>query len=261
MFKIWKQLVKMNIKRWMEYRMDFFIGITAMFLTNVISIVFFWVIFQHISILNGWTFEQLLFLVGLSYLSFGVWHTFLTGASPHRIERYITNGDFDRILLKPMNPLLLLIMSDVDDDGFGDIIAGVLVLGYASNALSIVWTLQKIILLILSVIGGVLIIFSVVLLLTTATFWIVRSGMLSQIFWSLMRFTELPLDIYNPFIMFILTFVLPFGFINYYPAQTFLGKGLWAYTAYLTPVIGLITFAIAYSIWKFGIKNYTSTGS
>jgi len=195
----------MNIKKWMEYRIDFFIGIIAIFLTNVISIVFFWTIFQHIPILNGWKFEQLLFLVGLSFFCFGIWHVFLNGVSPHKIERYIMSGDFDRVLLKPINPMLLL--------------------------------------------------------LTTATFWIVRSGMLSQIFWSLMRFTELPLDIYNPFIMFILTFVLPFGFINYYPAQTFLGKGLWAYTAYLTPVIGLITFAIAYSIWKFGIKNYTSTGS
>lgn len=261
MFKIWKQLVKMNIKKWMEYRIDFFIGIIAIFLTNVISIVFFWTIFQHIPILNGWKFEQLLFLVGLSFFCFGIWHVFLNGVSPHKIERYIMSGDFDRVLLKPINPMLLLLMSNIDDDGLGDLIASILILTYASNALSIVWTLQNIILLILSVMGGVLIIFSVVLLLSTATFWIVRSGMLSQIFWSLMRFTELPLDIYNPFIMFILTFVLPFGFINYYPAQTFLGKGLWMYTAYLTPLIGLIAFAIAYSAWKFGIKNYTSTGS
>jgi len=261
MFKLWKQLVKMNIKRWMEYRADFFIGIFAIFLTNVISIVFFWVIFQHIPVLNGWRFEQILFLVGLSYLSFGIWHTFLTGVSPHRLERYIVNGDFDRMLLVPFNPLLLLIMGDIDDDGFGDLIAGILVLGYASNALSIVWTLQNIILLTLTVIGAVLIIFSVVLLFATATFWIIRSAMLSEILYPLMRFTEFPLDIYNPFIIFLLTFVLPFGFINYYPAQFFLGKGLWMYAAYLTPIVGLIAFVISYSAWKYGIKNYTSTGS
>ena len=261
MLKLWKQLVKMNIKRWMEYRIDFFIGITAIFLTNVVSIVFFWVIFQHIPILNGWKFEQLLFLVGLSYLSFGIWHAFLTGASPHRLERYVVNGDFDRILLKPINPLLLLLMSDIDDDGFGDLIAGILILGYASNALSVVWTLQSIILLISAVIGGVLIIFSITLLFSTATFWIVKSAMLSEILYPLMRFIDFPIDIYNPFIIFILTFVLPFGFINYYPAQLFLGKGVWMYTAYLTLIVGLIVFVIAYTAWKFGIKNYTSTGS
>ena len=261
MFNTWKQLMKMNIKRWMEYRVDFFVGITTMFLTNVMSIVFFWVIFQHIPVLNGWSFNQLLFLAGLSYISFGIWHTFLSGPSPHRIERYIVNGDFDSILLRPINPLLLLIMSNIDDDGFGDLIAGILVLAYASSALSIAWTFQSIVFLSLTIAGAVLIIFSIVLFLGTATFWIIKSQMLSEILWPLTRFIEFPLDIYNPFIIFFLTFILPFGFINYYPAQIFIGKGLWMSAAYLTPFVGLITFAVAYSFWKIGVKNYTSTGS
>jgi len=261
MLKTWRQLIKMNIKRWMEYRIDFFVGITTIFLTNVLSMVFFWVIFQHIPILNGWSFNQILFIAGISYLSFGIWHTFLSGASPHRIERYIVNGDFDSILLRPMNPLILLILSNIDDDGFGDIIAGILVLGYASNALSIAWTFQAIVFIALTMVGAVLIIFSVVLILATATFWIIRSHMLTEILWPLTRFIEFPLDIYNPVIIFFLTFVLPFGFINYYPAQVFLGKGLWMSAAYLTPLVGLTTFIIAYSFWKIGIKNYTSTGS
>jgi ABC-2 type transport system permease protein len=261
MLRLWKQLIKMNIKRWMEYRLDFFIGIFAIFITNALSIVFFWVIFQHIPVLNGWRFEQILFLVGLSYLTIAMWHVFLSGPSPHRIERHIRNGEFDRILLKPINPLLLLIISRIDDDGFGDIIAGILILSYASSTLSITWTLQNIAFIILTMFGGVLIIFSVILLLSTATFWIVRSGMLSQIFWPLIKFVELPLDIYNPFVIFFLTFILPFGFVNYYPAQVFLGKGLLTYVSYLTPLVGIILFFIAYSAWKYGIKNYTSTGS
>jgi ABC-2 type transport system permease protein len=261
MFNIWKQLMKMNIKKWMEYRIDFFVGITAIFLTNVLSIVFFWAIFQHIPMLNGWSFNQILFLVGLCYISFGIWHTFLSGPSPNRIERYIINGDFDSILLRPINPLFLLVMGNIDDDGLGDLIAGILVLGYASSALSIVWTIQTAAFLGLTIVGAVMIVFSITLLLGTATFWITRSHMLSEILWPLFRFVEFPLDIYNPILIFFLTFVLPFGFINYYPAQVFIGKGIWMSAAYLTPLVGLITFAVAYSFWKFGIKNYTSTGS
>jgi ABC-2 type transport system permease protein len=106
--------------------------------------------------------------------------------------------------------------NDIDDDGFGDLIAGLLLLSYASNALSIVWPIQNIILITLTILGGVLIIFSVEIILSTITFWVIRSRMLSEILWPLTRFIEFPLEIYNPFIIFILTFVLPFGFINYY---------------------------------------------
>jgi ABC-2 type transport system permease protein len=75
-----------------------------------------------------------------------------------------------------------------------------------------------------------------------------------------MKFIDYPLDIYNPIIVFILTFIIPLGFINYYPAQLFLGKGL-VLAAYLAPLVGIIMFIVSYSLWKYGIKNYTSTGS
>ena len=76
-----------------------------------------------------------------------------------------------------------------------------------------------------------------------------------------MRFIDLPLDVYHPAISFVLTFIVPIAFINYYPAELFLGKGVFMQFAYLTPIIGIISFIIAYGFWKYGIKNYTSTGS
>jgi ABC-2 type transport system permease protein len=82
MLAIIKQFLKMNIKKWAEYRMDFFIGITAIMMTNLISLVFFWIIFQHVTVINGWTFDQMLFLLGLFYLSFGIWHVFFQGPTP-----------------------------------------------------------------------------------------------------------------------------------------------------------------------------------
>ena len=76
-----------------------------------------------------------------------------------------------------------------------------------------------------------------------------------------MLFVRYPLEIYNPVIIFFLTFVVPLGFINYYPAEIFLGKALYLQFALLAPVIGVISLVISYSFWKFGLKNYASTGS
>lgn len=261
MLSLWKQLIKMNIKKMAEYRADFFIGIFAIFLTNALSVTFFWIIFQNIPAINGWTFDQMLFLVGLSYFSLGLWHVFLVGASAHRLEVYIRDGNFDTFLLRPVNTLLLLLMSNIDDDGLGDVIAGLMILLYSSSALGIVWNTANILFLAMTIFGGILIFFSFTLIISTLSFWLTRTREISQLLWPLTKFTEFPLEIYNPLINFFLTFVIPLGFINYYPAQYFLQRTTITFVSFLSPLVGVIMFFIAYSFWKYGIKSYTSTGS
>jgi ABC-2 type transport system permease protein len=258
---LWKQLVKMNVSRWMEYRADFIIGISAMFASNLTSIIFYWTLFQNIVEIKGWTFWQLVFLSGLSALTVGIWHAFLIGASPWRVERDVRKGNFDRLLVNPVNSFVYLLISSIDDDGFGDLIAGLLITYLGATMSGISLGLSNILLLGLIVFGSVLIFFSLTLFISSLCFWVTRSGAIGEIIWSLLRFIDLPLDVYNPFVTFILTFILPLGFINFYPAQLFLGKGLYMQFAYLTPLIGIISFIIAYKFWKFGLKNYTSTGS
>jgi ABC-2 type transport system permease protein len=258
---LWKELIRLNIATWMEYRLDFFIGIFAMFISNLTSIIFFWVLFQSIVQINGWTFWQLIFLAGLSSLTVGIWHAFLVGAAPWRAERLIRTGSFDRLLTQPVNPFVFLVISNIDDDGFGDLIAGLLITYLGATMSGILLTPLNIILLSLFVFGAVLIFFSITLITSTLCFWITKSGAIGEIIWSLMRFVDLPLEVYNPFVTFILTFIIPIAFINFYPAEFFLGKGLYMWFAYLTPIIGIISFIVAYKLWKFGLKNYTSTGS
>jgi len=258
---LWKKLIKLNVKTWMEYRADFFIGIFAMFISNLTTIIFFWVLFQNIVQINGWTFWQLVFLSGLSALSVGIWHSFLVGLAPWRVERYIRRGDFDRILVRPVNSFIYLIISNMDDDGFGDLFAGLLIVYIGATMSGILLTPANVFLLSFFIFGAVLIFFSLTLFISSLCFWIVKSGAIGDIIWSLLRFIDLPLDVYNPFVTFVLTFIVPIAFINYYPAQLFLGKGLYTQAAYITPVIGIVSFIIAYKFWKFAVKNYTSTGS
>lgn len=257
---LWWTYIKLNVAKWAEYRADFIIGIVAMALTNVMSVVFFWAIFSHITVLNGWSFGQVLFLTGFGMVTFGIWHVWLVGPAPWRVEREIRMGTFDRLLVRPVNVLTHLIISNIDDDGFGDLTSGIIVLIVASGMLKINWTLGLLGTFALLLAGSVLVLFSISLMLSTVSFWSTRSRSIGDIFFTLMKFTEYPLEIYTPIITFGLTFVLPFGFISYYPAQLFIGRGIWMSAAWLTPIVGIILFAIAYTVWNIGIKNYSSVG-
>jgi ABC-2 type transport system permease protein len=79
-------------------------------------------------------------------------------------------------------------------------------------------------------------------------------------------FTRYPISIYTRGVRIVLTFVLPFAFMNYFPATFFLQKadtGLHFNPAVglLTPAIGLAWLAAAYAFWLVGLRYYQGTGS
>lgn len=95
-------------------------------------------------------------------------------------------------------------------------------------------------------------------------FWILKSDGLADLFYrNLERFISYPLTIYSRGIQILLTFLLPYAFINYYPSQMFLGKQelLPSVFQYLTPFIGVVLFWASYQFWKKGLEAYQGTGS
>ncbi|WP_320414837.1 ABC-2 family transporter protein [Cytobacillus firmus] len=58
--------------------------------------------------------------------------------------------------------------------------------------------------------------------------------------------------------------MIPFGFVNYFPAAVLLEKETPFFPeniGYYSPLVGIVFFFIAYSIWMLGLKRYKSTGS
>jgi len=258
---LWKKYLRLNVLGWMEYRLDFIIGTTSMFLSDMISVIFFWVIFQNIPEINGWTFGELIFLVGFLNTVVGFWHAFFWGISSRRIERYIREGEMDRVLVMPVNTFIDLIINNFDVDGIGDIVAGLLILSLGYRMSGVSFTLNNILLLALLIFSSLLIFVSLMTFISTLGFWITRTENLQNIIWRLTRFVEFPLSIYHPILIFVLTFILPIAFISYYPSQLLLKKGILMQLSYLTPILGILLFITSYQFWKFGLRHYTSTGS
>jgi ABC-2 type transport system permease protein len=115
--------------------------------------------------------------------------------------------------------------------------------------------------------GGALIDFGVNLAIATASFWFTRIDSLRWVFMSLeQEFSRYPLSIYQRGVKVMLAFVIPFAFMNYFPATFLLHKsedGLHLNPAVglLTPVVGLVVFALGYAFWRTGIDRYQGTGS
>lgn len=260
--KLTYHFFKLRVKSELEYRLNAAVGIIAIALTNLPPIVFYTVLFSKIPSLNGWSMAQMLFIFGTMTLAYGISHTFFSGVHAGRISHFVTSGEFDRFLLRPISVLPHIFISDLFDiDGLGDLVSGLVIVTVASMMLNIQWTLFSLSLYILFMLSGAAIIVAIHIIFSAIAFWVLRTQILSDIFFTIMRFAEYPIDIYNPVIIFIMTVVFPVAFVSYYPSQIFVGKGLWITAAYLTPFVAIAMLYIAKKIWNVAMRSYTSTGS
>lgn len=101
--------------------------------------------------------------------------------------------------------------------------------------------------------GAILTIFSI------SSFWTYKSNEVIWTFYRMHTFAQYPIDIYNGFIKILITVILPFAFVAYYPTMNYLGMN--KYMNYLSPIIMVILWIIAVRVWNWALNKYRSTGS
>ena len=173
----------------------------------------------------------------------------------------IADGDFDRYLLRPINPLFQVISERFQPDGFGEFVTGVILVIIASIKLSLTFTVDKIIVLIITSISGAFIITSLKMFVASIAFWTKRSGGLLQTIYSFNEFCYYPVTIYNKALQFVLTFILPFALTSYFPATYILGKQNLIWALAIPVGFSVIFTLLSYKTWCSGINHYESAGS
>jgi len=258
-FRIYFKFIAQHLKAMMEYRADFFIGILSFFFIQISGILFLSLIFQHITDLNGWNFEELILIYALFQLPRGIDH--LLTDNIWLIPRYIVLGQFDKYLTKPLNVLYSIISERFQIEAFGELIVGVSLLIYVVPILGIEFTFIDILYVPLLILSGTIIYTSIKLFTATFSFWAKNSNALMVAFYDIAEFTKQPITIYPKGLQFLLKYIVPFAFTSYYPSAYLLGK-VDGTTVVIQAVITSVIFAfLSYQFWAFGLRKYESAGS
>src|SRR5262245_11327484 len=107
---------------------------------------------------------------------------------------------------------------------------------------------------------AVLLLYSIWILVVSASFWVVRVDNLSYLFGSLFDAGRWPVTVFQRPLRLIFTFVFPLALMTTYPSRALLGK-LDLATAALVLVGGLAFAACARLVWRRAIRFYTSASS
>lgn len=252
-----------GLKAQMQYKLNF-----ASFILNMIIaytgqfIGLRWLTYRFPA-LAGWQLEDIVMLHALGILAWGMVISFFFHL--HNFEDEVRQGGYDRYLIRPLNPFWQAVAKQSPLGGAGQLIFSITAFIWASHTAGVQWTAAKLTYLVLTTLGGALILSGAVVAVGALSFWTTRSN---TFYWALVfparNLSYYPMGIYAPALQAVLTFVVPFAFITYYPAHYLLNKAETLFhpaLPYLTPVVGLLAFTGAYWLWMKGTSRYTGTGS
>ena len=243
-----------------SYRGDFFVSLVTSFAATLFGLGFVIILFQRATQLSGWRFEEVLFLYGFSLLPYGLFNVLSMNLYEFG-SNYIIEGKFDRVLLRPVSSLFQVLFETFRLESFQEVATGTFCMVWAMHRLGIPWTATRVALLIFFALCGAVIYISVFLILSTVSFWFEdRIGVHPPV-WNVIAFGRYPLSIYSGAVQFFLCWIIPFGLASFYPSTRILGRPVSPSYAPLVPVVAIVFLGIAISLWNFGSRRYSSTGS
>ena len=256
--KLYISFLSTSLKEIFIYRLDCIVGIISQLVTQLVEIIFIWITFQNTDNLAGWNFQQILLLYGVTLISIGILD-FCFDSLYDIGPKYIKQGEFDKILLRPVHPLLSIIGESKAFTAIAYFGLGLFITIKMLIELAIPITFILILKIVFFSIVGALILGAIQTILSITSFWTYKSNEIIWTFICMHSFAKYPIDIYNGFIKFLITFILPFVFVAYYPTMDYLGMG--NHLMYLSPIIAIVLWVIAIKVWDLALKKYRSTGN
>ena len=213
--------------------------------------------------INGWNYGQLAFLYGLSVISHALSMIFFVQG--WFMGYYVIEGDFDRYLTRPLGVLYQFFFTNINIFGVTDVIPGVLVFIYGCVKSGVSVNLLFILQVVVILAGATLIRGGIYILLGSTSFHTRSAVDFGQYTQEIMdKTTMYPLSMYPESMQFILTFLIPVGWISFYPASALLEIGS-GYSGLIVPFItlavGILVMLIAGAYFNMGLRKYESAGN
>lgn len=243
----------------MQYRLDFiFKGIMSLFWLAV-TLVPLLVVFEQRETMVGWTFPDALVVIGWFVLLKGILEGGVT-PSLTLVTDGIRTGTFDFILMKPADTQFLVSTARFEPWRMVDLLGALAVFVYAFVLLGHPPSVASLAKAALLLVVAVALLYSVWILVVSASFYVVRVDNLSYLMTSLFDAGRWPVTVFRGLLQVLFTVVFPLALMTTYPALALLGR-LTLVNALLCGAGGLVFTWLARRTWLRALRSYTSASS
>ncbi len=263
MLRQYRVLLRLGIASATQYRLDFVVTAFGAVCYEAVSLAFVGVVVSAFGTIGGWTFTEIAFIYGIRTMGHAL-HSAVTGQL-WATDHVIRDGEFDRYLLRPVDPLVQLLTRRFQVTAVGDIAFGVAVVIITALTAPIDWSPWKIGYLVAAVLGSAFAESAVMLGIAGLSFRLLSvNPLLSAADMMFVTFGPYPLSVLPRAVAWILTLVIPLAFTAYFPAAILLGRTddlyvpIWLAVA--SPLVGLLLWLGSIRFFHHQIRHYASPG-
>jgi len=255
--------VKMLFKSAMQYRASLLMQVIAQFVMTGGEMLAVVVLLSRFKAVGHWGAMEVMFFFGVMQATFAL--TELFGRGITSFPWFVQRGEFDALILRPRPLLTQVMVSQLDPRRLGSFSVGVIAVLVAASRLDIQWTLVKALLLGEVVLGSMLLLLGLFMIEATVSFFSVKSiEMVNVLTYGGRSACQYPVDVYPGMLRVLFTYLAPFAMCMHWPVSWVIGEAMvtlptWGY--FLTPLAGVVFFAVMVRIWYAGVRHYRSTGT
>ncbi len=258
-FQVLKSFIAVSAAEETSYRAHFLFSVleTLFWLFWFVSVVR--VYFLHSQELGGWTYREVLAVVGVFQIVHGVLQLVLQ-PNIGRLVEYIRLGTLDFVLTKPLNSQFLVSLRYWSVLRMINCLAGLGLVLYVGVDMGLFTSLFHPIWFLILLASGIVIVYSVMLMVMTLCFWFVRLENLMALLWAFWETGRYPISVYRGIPRILLTYLIPVAFVTTVPAEVV--RGNLNGTAGLTAVgTALLLFVLASALWRVALRGYSGASA
>ncbi len=262
--KLYIRSMSMLIKSHLQYPLSFIMQTIAQLVMEGGEMMAVILIVNRFEEVQEWTGGNLFFFFGMMSVSFYITELFgrgITGDFPSMVR----SGRLDTFLVRPRGVLTQVICGGVDPRRITCIAVGVAALIMGSKLSGIVWTPLKVLALIESIAMSCLLIMGLFMIEAIFCIHSVKSvELVNALTYGGRSACQYPIDIYPRPLRMLFTIIAPFALTLHVPAAWILDRNLYgwpAWTAFVTPLSGIVVFTVMTLLFHRGMHFYRSTGS
>jgi len=240
-----------------EYQVNFWAGLALSFFWMFWAAAGLAVYFQYTGDLFGWTYPELLVVIGLFFTVNGIRQAVFQ-PNLQQVTDYVRLGTLDFLLTKPVDAQIMVSLPRLNMGNLLDPLLGMVftIVGFVLSDTPIGMNLVQFVMLFVS---AILALYALMVLLMALAVRIVGGTELQRIAYGAVELSRFPVQLYRNPLQTILTLV-PIILLTTLPAEALLGR-LSPYWLVAGPAVTVLSLVVARFAWRRAIRAYSGASA
>ncbi|OGG08569.1 hypothetical protein A2154_00335 [Candidatus Gottesmanbacteria bacterium RBG_16_43_7] len=257
-WQLWIKLTLDSFQTSLSSRFGAVLFMAGKLLRFTFFLIFLFTILAKTKALGQYTAAQAV----LFYLTFTIVDTItqLFFREVYRFRPLVVSGDFDLILVKPINPLFRPLVGGADPLDLLMLIPYLVVFTISLVPLTPFITFAHVAGYLILILNSVFIAAGFHILVLAMAIITTEIDHTIMIYRDLTSMGRVPIDIYHDWLRSFLTYIMPVGLMMTFPVKAFLGL-LSPSMITLTLIVSVVFLIVCYRIWTWSLTKYSSASS